>query len=456
MQNFRKSTFLGLCLIFLMTTVSFTSQVRSFLTLPTQQRIPVGEQVRLDLDFPNEIMEKLSLDVRTETDGVLKIDGSEMISEKVLGFSQTWPVAIQPGKVKLNLKLFGIIPLRQMTVNVVAQNKVYPGGQSIGVMLQAQGVSIVGYSPVKGHDDRNHFPAKEAGVEIGDQIISINGVQVATDKEAARVIDKAGDSKLPVEMILKRNDRKIEVSIAPEYCKETERYRIGLFIRDSAAGVGTLTFFEPNSKTYGALGHVIIDAETNKQIDLGHGKVVSAAVHGIQQGKKGQPGEKIGIFQEKGIRGNIEKNTTVGIFGEMSKIPENPYFDSPLPVALVNQIQPGSATVYTVVDGNKIERFSIEIERVMPYNRIEGKGMVIRINDPKLLSITGGIIQGMSGSPIVQNGKLVGAVTHVFINDPTRGYAVPAEWMLNETESITKTRTISKIDPGFLHISRNS
>jgi len=447
-QYFKRSTFFSLCLIILLTTVCFTSQVQSFLTLPTQQKIPVGEQLRLDLDFPQEILESLSVYVRTETEGVLRVNGN-MVTEKLFGFSKDWPVAVQPGKVNLQLKLFGIIPLRHMTVNVVSQPKVYPGGQSIGVMLQSRGVMVVGYSPVRGKDGKQYFPAREAGVELGDKIISINGVIVSTDKEAAEIIDKAGASDLPVMMVLERKTKQVKVSITPRFCSETRRYRIGLYIRDSAAGVGTLTFYEPESKTFGALGHIIIDAETNQQIDLGYGKIVSAAIHGIQQGKRGQPGEKIGIFQENGIRGSIGKNTAVGIFGKLNRLPVDPYFQKPLPVAFADEIKTGPATVYTVVDGSKIEKFSVEIERVLPQNRFEGKGMVIRITDPKLLAITGGIIQGMSGSPIVQNGKLVGAITHVFVNDPTRGYAVPVEWMLSETKPIKKTRTLSFTGPGF-------
>lgn len=453
MQCFKRSTFFGLCVIILLTTLCLTSQVRSYLALPTHQKIPVGEQVRLELDFPQEVLQKLSVYVKAESQDILRLKNASF-KERVLGFSRDWPVAVQPGKVNLQLKLFGIIPLRQVTVNVVPRVEVYPGGQSIGVMLQSQGVMVIGYSPVVGKNGNRSYPAKEAGVKVGDKIISINGVKVTSDKQAAQIIDKAGASDLPVNMVVERNKQQYHIAIDPEFCPETNRYRIGLFIRDSAAGVGTLTFYEPTTRIYGALGHLIMDAETHQQIDLGHGSIVSAVIQGIQQGKRGQPGEKIGIFEQDGIKGDIQKNTTVGIFGKLNQLPKNNWYHEPLPVAYVSEIKPGPAKIYTVVDGNKIEQFDIEIERVLPQKQYEGKGLIIHVTDPKLLSITGGIIQGMSGSPIVQGGKLVGAITHVFVNDPTRGYGVPVEWMLLKTDIIKniKARALSFFNAaGFFH-----
>jgi len=449
MNSFRRSTFLGLCFIVLLTAVSLTSQVRSYLTLPTHQKLPVGERLSLDIDFPSEILQRLSVYIKAESKNVLNLQNGDL-REQVLSFNKDWPVAMQPGKVNLQLKLFGIIPLRQVTVNVVPRVEVYPGGHSIGVMLQSQGVMVIGYSPVVGENGNRHYPAKEAGVQIGDQIISINGVKVNRDESAAQIIDKAGSSDLPINMVIERQGKEHQISINPFYCQETDRYRIGLYIRDSAAGVGTLTFYDAKSQVYGALGHLIMDTETYQGIDLGHGNIVSAAIQGIQQGKRGQPGEKIGTFQAKGINGDIKSNTTVGIFGELQDFPSNTWFTNPVPIAYVNEIEPGPANIYTVVDGNKVEKFAIEIERIMPQKQLDGKGLIIRITDSKLLSITGGIIQGMSGSPIVQDGKLVGAVTHVFVNDPTRGYGVPVEWMILKTSLIKSKAKALDLSSAFI------
>jgi stage IV sporulation protein B len=197
--------------------------------------------------------------------------------------------------------------------------------------------------------------------------------------------------------------------------------------------VGTLTFFDPVTKKYGALGHVITNSETSEWLDLKDGKIVGAAVEGIQKGQRGKIGEKIGLFQgDRTMSGNIEKNTQYGIFGVLQTILPNKLYPNPVPVAVGGQIKEGPAQMLTVLDSENIEAFNVEIQTVFPQPRPDGKSFIIRVVDQKVLNRTGGIIQGMSGSPIVQDGKLVGAVTHVFINDPTRGYGISAELMMDE------------------------
>jgi stage IV sporulation protein B len=199
--------------------------------------------------------------------------------------------------------------------------------------------------------------------------------------------------------------------------------------------VGTLTFFEPNTLIYGALGHVIADAETSQQIAQGEGKIINASIQGIQQARRGQPGEKIGIFTDSQIiLGDIQKNTQAGIFGVLKSRLDNELYPHPLPVAFAHQVETGPARMLTVVDQEKIESFAIEITKIVPQRLPSGKNLVIQITDPRLLSLTGGIVQGMSGSPIIQKNRLVGAVTHVFVNEPTKGYGILAEWMLMETD----------------------
>ena len=213
---------------------------------------------------------------------------------------------------------------------------------------------------------------------------------------------------------------------------------MGLFVRDEAAGVGTLSFVDPVSKLYGALGHVITDADTNQKIEVYNGKVIASTIYAIEKGKRGHPGEKIGSFIPNSVfSGTIEKNTITGIFGRMSGQIENPYFKEAIPVGWETEIKVGPAKIYTVIQGEKIEEFEVNIDRVM-HNRTDSKNMIIRVTDPRLLEATGGIIQGMSGSPIVQNGKLIGAVTHVFVNDSQRGYGVFIQNMLNDSNQLTK------------------
>ena len=212
-----------------------------------------------------------------------------------------------------------------------------------------------------------------------------------------------------------------------------KRYRIGLYVRDGVVGVGTLTFWDPQTREYAALGHIIIDADTRQDIKVLSGQIVSASVQSIKPGRPGRPGEKIGVFDSDGtIRGNIIKNTGYGIFGRIDEEISNPLHRYSMEVGYAHQVKKGKAQIYTVINGNDIEAFDIIIEKVYP-ERQNGKGMVIRVTDQRLLNVTGGIIQGMSGSPIVQNNRIVGAVTHVFLNDPQRGYGVFMDNMLSET-----------------------
>jgi stage IV sporulation protein B len=240
-------------------------------------------------------------------------------------------------------------------------------------------------------------------------------------------------------MLVKRQDKRLHFSLTPIHDLETQRYRIGLYVRDSAAGVGTLTFFYGKTQTYGALGHVITDNDTNQPIDCDEGKIVMATVSGIHQGKRGQPGEKIGVFiEEDQIIGDIQKNTNFGIYGRLTNQIEHQLYPEALPVASMSQIQIGPAHMLTVVDGEKIEPFAIDIQKVNLQESPEGKGLVIQVTDKRLLEKTGGIVQGMSGSPIIQNGKIIGSVTHVFVHDPTKGYGCFMDWMLMESGLIPK------------------
>jgi stage IV sporulation protein B len=353
------------------------------------------------------------------------------------------PVATVPGRVDMQIKLLGLIPLNHMVVNVVPAVRVVPGGHSIGVLLHSRGVMVVGHAVITDPQGNKHNPALEAGILNGDIILKINGRRVQSEQQVRSEISRCGQTGSPVTLEIKRGQRVFTTRLNPVFCAETKRYRIGLYVRDSAAGIGTLTFYEPKSKKYGALGHVITDFETNRRIDLEDGQIVEAVVQGIRPGRRGQPGEKIGLFTGDGLTGNIEKNTSYGIFGSLRQPLANPLYPQPIPVALVYQVKRGPAEILTVLRGNRIGRYSVEILQVMPQNRWEGKGLVIKVIDPELLRQTGGIIQGMSGSPIIQNGRIVGAVTHVFVNDPTRGYGVLAEWMIYEANLLPKDKKVA-------------
>jgi stage IV sporulation protein B len=231
---------------------------------------------------------------------------------------------------------------------------------------------------------------------------------------------------------VKRADRILKYPVKPLYCGETERYRIGLYVRDGVAGVGTLSFVDPETGKYAALGHVILDADTRQQIDVRQGRLVEASVQTIQPGRPGRPGEKIGIFKTgEAVEGNVEKNTFYGIYGQLSKGIENQVYPQSVEVAYAHQVHTGPAKMLTVLGGDEVQEFDIMLEKVYP-NRSNSKGLVIRVTDPRVSSVAGGIVQGMSGSPILQDGRLIGVVTHVFLNDPLHGYGTFLDNMLRE------------------------
>ncbi|MGB4563370.1 MAG: SpoIVB peptidase, partial [Dethiobacteria bacterium] len=340
------------------------------------------------------------------------------------------------GKVKLEFSLLGVIPLRQITVDILPEVYLIPGGHSIGIKIHSRGVAVVGYYyfNIQG---RNRSPAREAGIRVGDTLLAINGEKVVDVNQAAEALEKAGAGEIL--LLVNRDGKEMQIKVRPSYSTADGGYRIGLYIRDSTAGVGTLSFYNPSTGRYGALGHIIVDSDTNKPVNLSEGTIVKAKIIDIKAAQKGQPGEKTGIFMDhEEFRGKIDKNTPFGIFGRLDNFQsDNSPYPDPVPMALASQVEPGPAEMLTVVDGERIDSYSVILEKVTPQSRPGDKGIVLRVVDEELLSRTGGIVQGMSGSPIIQNGRLVGAVTHVFINDPTRGYGIFLEWMYQEAEYLT-------------------
>lgn len=414
-----------LCGVLILLSGLISCQVQG-MTVPERYSVSVGEPLKIS--FPVPLESTIKGQISCYEKGIFnKIEESQHFD------LSSGPVALKPGEFQVRLSLFGVIPMRDVIVNALPQIKVVPGGQSIGVLIHSQGVMVVDHASVVIQDGKRLNPALEAGLKKGDIIIKIDGEEIKSDKQVKEMVARAGAAGQPLNLEVKRNGTIFITRITPVFCKESSSYRLGLLIKDSAAGIGTLTFYEPESMAYGALGHVITDIGATRPLELSDGKIIDAKVHGINRGKRGQPGEKIGMFQgNKQINGSITKNTRMGIFGYLNLAPRNQSISSPIPVALTEQIHEGEAEILTVLEGEKIEKFYIEIIKVNPLSRQEGKGIVIKVTDERLLEKTGGIIQGMSGSPIIQDNMLVGAVTHVFVNDPTRGYGVPLEWMLHE------------------------
>ncbi len=325
------------------------------------------------------------------------------------------------------------IPRKTDKIEVTSDLYVVPGGQTIGVKLKSAGIMVVGFHQVAQSDHQHVSPGEDAKISIGDRITHINGEEVQSISQVSRVIAKYGESQNPIKLTLLRNHEQVHITYKPVYDLHEKTYRLGLYIRDSATGVGTLTFHAPDQGVYGALGHVISDMDTQLPIQVGRGEIVHSQVTAISKSQQGVPGEKRAqLSKDSEVLGDIEKNTQFGIFGKMSKTPEHGYANERIPVATRQEVKQGHASIFTVIDGQKVEKFDIEIVHTSKQSSPATKGMVIKITDPRLIEKTGGIIQGMSGSPIVQNGKLVGAVTHVLVNDPKSGYGCYIEWMLQD------------------------
>lgn len=353
------------------------------------------------------------------------------------------------GMAALEVKLFDRLPIKTVRVDVLPDIQLVPGGQSIGVQLKSAGVMVVGHHQFENTALQQVSPGKNADIQVGDLILRLNGKPIASAEEFTRKIQAAGERQEALQLELLRGKERLHVQVEPVKNRLSGKFQIGLFVRDSAAGVGTLTFYHPEKKVYGALGHIITDNDTQKPVIVGGGQILLSHVSSIQRGESGTPGQKRAFFYHDKPIGNIEKNTPFGIFGRMDRLPDNGYTTEPMPVAYSEDVKKGPAEILTVVEGEKVEKYQIEIVDVFPQRYPATKGMIIRVTDPKLLQKTGGIVQGMSGSPIIQDGCLVGAVTHVFVNDPTSGYATFIEWMLRDAGLIPGDSGTDETSPNF-------
>ena len=307
--------------------------------------------------------------------------------------------------------------------------EVYPGGISIGVKINNKGALVVGYSDISTHEGLSESPGKVAGIELGDIIEEVNGENIETCSDLISKVKTCRNDEMTVKILRGNSEITKKVSLI----KEDNEYKIGLWVRDSTAGIGTLTFYDKDSKTFGALGHPITDGDTNVSFNIKSGTLLRSSVLSIKKGERGNPGEIKGLFiNENESIGNIEKNTKSGIYGDGSVELINPNFNKAMTVAYRDEIKEGHAQIITTVEDGGAKAYDIEILKLLPQDEPGSKSMIIKIVDPVLLEKTGGIVQGMSGSPIIQNGKIIGAVTHVLINKPDVGYGIYIEWMLQD------------------------
>ena len=341
------------------------------------------------------------------------------------------------GNANISLNLFGTIPLKQIDVNVIPRTTVIPLGKSIGLRLYTQGVLVVGMSEIKGQDNVKYKPYEKCGIEEGDTIVAINNNEISNTKELIDTVNSSNGTELIIEYLKEDTAKVITASITPVKTAENE-YKLGLWVRDAAEGVGTATFYEPSTGKFAALGHPITDVDTGDIINISNGELITSEILSIVKGDKGKPGEIRGIIS-KGVKiGEIIKNTSFGIFGNVTNISniQLSSYSKEMDVALRSEIKQGKAYILCELETGKIEKYEIEIQRIYSGNNYDNKSMLIKVTDPKLIEKTGGIVQGMSGSPIIQDEKFVGAVTHVLVSDPTQGYAVFGDLMIKEMREV--------------------
>jgi stage IV sporulation protein B len=318
----------------------------------------------------------------------------------------------------------------EVSTEAISGDTVLVGGMPVGIYMETDGVMVLDTEYIKGLDGVDYEPASHL-VKSGDYIKGFNGKVIENKKELIEALKDLNEDEVVLQ--LKRNEEILDVKIKPVE-SEPSVYKLGIWVRDNIQGLGTVTFLTGNSE-FGALGHGIHDTDTSALLSIGDGTLYKTSIHSIKKGENGIPGSMEGIIVYNGYNeiGTINKNTDAGIYGKVDKI--NDLFTEQIPVetASTDEIVTGDATIRCFID-NEIKEYSIKVTDIDYSGHEVNKGLVIQVTDPELLEKTGGIIQGMSGSPILQNGKLIGAVTHVFVQDSTKGYGIFIENMLQNVE----------------------
>lgn len=410
----------GIIFVLFLCALYFLPAMQSYANIPDEIFVQKGTTKTIDLGLP------VKADVTSK--GVINVTSETL--QDVTGMQS--PLIIEPvdnGEANIELSILGV-PVKNVKVSVSDELMVIPGGQSIGVTLYTKGALVVGITGVELDNGEIRNPAREAGMLPGDIILAINGKEIDNAYNLREIVNQVqGMLSIKVE----RNGRILDLNMLPVQDPSDGKMRLGLWVRDSTAGVGTLTFILPDERKFGGLGHAICDLDTGNILSVKEGEIYFSEVIQVNKGENGVPGEIQGYFSSSsGNMGAIEKNTDYGIYGNIYKDVDLNKFSSPIPVANRSEIKLGNAKILATIDNEGVKSFDCEIIKINTQDEPGQKGLVIQITDKELLEKTGGIVQGMSGSPIIQNGKLIGAVTHVFVNNPTKGYGLYIDWMLGQ------------------------
>ncbi len=397
-------------LLVLMAALLYSRPVRQLASLPRELRVTQGRGALV----------RLSALTRAEAD-----EGSSPV---IAGLSQRLgEVSIEAGEqgsAALTLKLLGIIPIGRLSVQVEEEKTLYPGGEAIGVALRTQGVLVVGTGDL---GLAVPSPARSAGLRAGDLITRVDGAPVSGAEELSALANREGERQLTV----LRGGQELTFSVTPVRDPRDSSFRLGLWVRDSTAGVGTLSYYDPETGQFGALGHAVTDLDTGVLLPVGQGEILPGRIEAVHRGERGNPGELVSRLplSEEPL-GSIRLNTALGIYGQAYQPLVNPLYPDGIPLMRRDEARTGPVTILSTVDGEGVAAYQAELIRIDGEFSNPQRALVLRITDPALLQKTGGIVQGMSGSPILQDGRLLGAVTHVLINDPATGYGIFLQDML--------------------------
>lgn len=406
-----KKLFILTGIIFILTVLYFAFE---YFFIPEKIYMTTGESYVMNMSSPFEgeikANEVISINNKKVSENInIDLDGSNTI----VGHDST--------VADMDLKFMGL-SIKNVKLCFMPEKKVEVIGKPVGICVDTKGVLVLGTGKVNCTDGKSYMPCRDS-IMSGDIITKINGVATENKEELEKLVNTGGNLHINI----LRNGKDMEFDIKPVICEEDKKYKLGLWVRDSTQGIGTITYYDRESNTFGALGHPINDVDTGKLMEIEGGEILEADVGKTMKGRAGAPGSLVGDIHFDETIGYIKSNNKNGIFGSLSEELNG----VEMPIGYKNNVKTGNGSIYMNLMGDSVEKFSIHIDSINRYNTSDTKNFVFTVTDKRLLSQTGGIVQGMSGCPIVQDGKLIGAVTHVFVNDPTKGYGIFIENMMN-------------------------
>lgn len=389
--------------------------------LPEELTLVEGQRVEFSIGLPISARSEESVEVLGVTTTPLADQTQLQLGTSIAAES------LAQGETTVTFYLLNTIPLKTVPAQVVPRTELIPCGKTVGVQMDTDGLLVLDTGYVENRSGEKETPTKNI-LRPGDLILQANGEDLPNKETFLQVVEENGEK--PMTLLIRRDGEEQTVEATPVYSCTDGSCKLGVWIRDSIQGIGTVTFYDEETDSFGALGHGIYDVDTGGLMELKQGKITEAVLTEIVKGQKGAPGELSGRLETEEVLGEIKKNTEIGIYGNTDQTAV--FTGKSYPVASQTEIHTGDAVILSNIEGDEVKSYDIEIEKISRFGSDASKGLVVHITDEELLEKTGGIVQGMSGSPILQDGKLVGAVTHVFVQDPTRGYGIFIENMLEE------------------------